>query len=166
MSPRLRRGRDPLADRLENLRLAQIRYHQPEQHALPVPPPRAAHVRARARHAVQQAALLQLPHRPPHGDPRRAEALHQRRFAGKLLPRRVTPAGDIALQALAYLLVHRRGGNGMRHTKAVISASANRMQPAIIGFHPISVGDSTAALLSSDTSPRPDVSRTEKGDSI
>src|ERR1019366_5727187 len=86
-------------------------------------------------------------------DPRRAEAPHQRCFAGELLARRVTPAGDVSLQALAYFLVHRLDGNGLRHDKPVISAFANRMQPAIMGIHPISVGDSTAALRSSDTSP-------------
>src|ERR1035441_2378827 len=42
-------------------------------------------------------------------------------------------------------------GCGM--TKPVISALTQRTQPAIMGFHPISVGDSTAALRSSDTSP-------------
>ena len=35
--------------------------------------------------AIQQAALLQLAHRAPHRDPRRAEALHQRGLAGELL---------------------------------------------------------------------------------
>src|ERR1019366_6523787 len=153
MAPRLRRRRDALADRLENLGLAEIWNYQAKQQGIPGPLPRAAHKRPPTRPAAPQAPLLQLAHRPPHRDPRGAEALHQRRLAGEFLARRVMPAGDVALQALAYLLVHRLGGNRLRHDKAVISAFGNRVQPAIIGIHPISVDDSTALLLSSATSP-------------
>src|ERR1035437_6258243 len=96
------------------------------------PPPRTYVPEPATRSSRQRSCHS----RPPHRDPRRAEALHQRRFAGELLPRRVMPTGDIALQAFAYLLVHRFGGNGLRHGKAVISALCHRMQPAIIGSLP------------------------------
>ena len=122
VAARFRSRRNALADGLKDLRFAEVGNHQAEQQAFLEPLGRAAHVGARAGHAVQQTALLQLADCAPHGDPGCAEALHQRGFAGEFLSRRVPASDDIALQAFAYLPVHRLGGNCLLHDKAVISA--------------------------------------------
>src|ERR1035441_3926449 len=58
VATRLGRRGDALTDGLEDLRLAEIGNHQPEQQAFRGPLRGAAHVGARAGDAVQQAALL------------------------------------------------------------------------------------------------------------
>src|SRR5207249_9951408 len=79
------RGRHhALADRLEDLRLAQVRDQEPEREGR-----RAAlraHVRAGAGAPVDEAGALEIPYRTSHGDPGGAELPHEIRLAGQAVP--------------------------------------------------------------------------------
>ena len=136
-----RRG-DGLADRLEDLGLAEIRNDQAENQAVLASCGCVAHIGAGAGDAIDQSAPLQLAHGAAHCDPRHAESLHQRGFAGELLARPIVAADDIAMQLIQHDLVFRPGVCcGMSPCpKLLYQLFAQTRQPAILESHPISVG--------------------------
>ena len=96
----------PVTDRFEDFCLRQVRDQEPEREAarerLVL---RAPHVGAGARPPLDQPVLLQIAQRPPDGDPRRAERLHQVGFARQPLPGRKRPGCDFGPQRVVNLPV-------------------------------------------------------------
>lgn len=102
----LGRAGDSLTDRLEDLGPSQVGNQQPEEQPA-CGGSNAPHIRSRAGHAFDQAALAQFPQSAADGDARSPELLHQRRLAGELLPRGVFAGENLSREDLQHLLVLR-----------------------------------------------------------
>src|SRR5258708_24875267 len=120
MSAGIRGAGDSVADRLKNFSFAQVGNDQSEQQASAAMR-YAAHIGSRTGNSIDEATLLKFAQCMAHRDSRRFKSSHQRRLAGKLLPRPVAAAHKIAAQLFKDYLMLRLGIPCTSHSSAVIS---------------------------------------------